>query len=105
MDNITYKIQQQTFKSEKETKQWLKEQGMNTQHFVEIPLHLLQAQKIATNILKNYAIHLRQNEVHSLKNFLAAMRNRKKRARLTATQTFKIMNIGNTVNRKLFKAN
>lgn len=104
MDNTTYNIQRQTIKSEKQTAIWLKENGLNIEHFADIELHLAQAQKIATNILKNHATLLGQNEAHSLNNFLLAMRNRKKREKLTTASAYKVMNIGNAVNRKLFKA-
>ncbi len=104
MDNTTYNIQRQTIKSEKQTKLWLKDNGLNAEHFADIDLHLVQAQKIATNILKHHAEYLGQNEAHSLNNFLLAMRNGKKRAKLTTASAYKVMNIGNAVNRKLFKA-
>jgi hypothetical protein len=104
MDNTTYNIQRQTIKSEKQTAVWLKENGLNTELFADIQLHLVQAQKIATNILKYHAQHLGQNEAHSLNNFLLAMRNRKKREKLTTASAYKVMNIGNAVNHKLFKA-
>lgn len=104
MDNTTYNIQRQTIKSEKQTKLWLKDNGLSADYFADIELHLAQAQKIATNILKYHAQHLGQNEAHSLNNFLLAMRNSKKRAKLTTASAYKVMNIGNAVNRKLFKA-
>ena len=87
-----------------ETAVWLKENGLNTELFADIQLHLVQAQKIATNILKYHAQHLGHNEAYSLNNFLLAMRNRKKREKLTTASAYKVMNIGNAVNRKLFKA-
>lgn len=104
MDNITYNIQKQTLKAEQQTNRWLKDSGLDVQSFADTQLHLVQAQKIATNILKNYGKLLGQNEAHSLNNFLSAMRNKKKRAKLTTTQAYKVMNIGNAVNRKMFKA-
>jgi hypothetical protein len=104
MDNTTYNIQRQTIKSEKQTAVWLKENGLNTELFADIQLHLVQAQKIATNILKYHAHLLEQNQAHSLNNFLRAVRSSKLRNRITATHAYKVMNIGNAVNRKLFKA-
>ncbi len=103
MDNTTYNIQRKTQKAEKQTKKWLQDNGLNNDYFADIELPLAQAQKIATNILKNHAKLLGQNEAHTLNNFLQAIKNRKKRAKITATQAYRIMNIGNAVNRKLFK--
>jgi hypothetical protein len=103
MDDITYNIERKTQKAEKQTKKWLKDNGLNNDYFADIELHLAQAQKIATNILKNHAKLLGQNEAHTLNNFLQAIKNKKKRAKITATQAYRVMNIGNAVNRKLFK--
>jgi hypothetical protein len=103
MNDITYRIQQQTYKAEKQTNDWLKDNGLNVENFFDIELHLVQAQMIANNILKHHAHLLGQNEAHSLNNFLLAMRNRKKRSKLKIASAYKVMNIGNAVNRKLFK--
>lgn len=104
MDNTTYNIQRQTIKSEKQTKQWLKDNGLNNDYFADIKLHLAQAQQIATNLLKYHATLLGQNEAHSLNNFLLAIKNKKKRQKLSAKHAYKVMNIAKAVNRKLFKA-
>ena len=104
MNDITHNIQRKTQKAEKQAKNWLKENGLNNDYFADIELHLAQAQKIATNILKNHAKLLGQNQAHTLNNFLLAMNSKKKRAKITATHAYKVMNIGNAVNRKLFKA-
>ncbi len=104
MDNKTYDIQQKTRKSEKQTKEWLKDNGLSADYFVDVALHLAQAQKVAANILKYHAHLLEQNQAHSLNNFLRAVRSSKLRPRITATHAYKVMNIGNAVNRKLFKA-
>jgi hypothetical protein len=39
-------------------------------NFTDIELHSAQAQKIATNILKNHTKLLGQNEAHTLNNLL-----------------------------------
>jgi hypothetical protein len=104
MDNTTYNIQRQTRKAEKQTKHWLKDNGLSDDYFADVALHLAQAQKIASNILKHHAHLLEQNQAHSLNNFLRAVRSSKLRNRITATHAYKVMNIGNAVNRKLFKA-
>jgi hypothetical protein len=104
MNEITHQIQQKTRKSEKQTKHWLKDNGLNADYFADVSLHLAQAQKIASNILKHHAHLLEQNQAHSLNNFLRAVRSSKLRPRITATHAYKVMNIGNAVNRKLFKA-
>ena len=104
MDNTTYNIQKQGRKDEQQTTRWLKDNGLNAEYFANIDLHLVQAQQIATNILKHHAKLLGQNEAHVLNNFLQAMTNKKKRSKLKVAQAYKVMNIGNAVNRKMFKA-
>ena len=104
MDNTTYSIQKQARKDEQQATRWLKDNGLNAEYFADIELHLVQAQQIATNILKHHAKLLGQNEAHVLNNFLQAITNKKKRAKMKAAQAYKVMNIGNAVNRKMFKA-
>lgn len=104
MDNTTYSIQKQARKDEQQATRWLKDNGLNAEYFADIELHLVQAQQIATNILKHHTKLLGQNEAHVLNNFLQAITNKKKRAKMNAAQAYKVMNIGNAVNRKMFKA-
>ncbi len=103
MDDLTYSIQKQTRKDENQTSTWLKQNGISPEHFAETKIYLLQAQKVATNLLKNHAKLLEQNQAHTLNNYLQAMTNKKKRNKLTEAQAHKVMNIGTQANRKLFK--
>jgi hypothetical protein len=103
MDELTYTIQTRTRKDENQTSAWLKQQGISPEHFAKTKIYLLQAQKVATNLLKNYAKLLEKNQAHTLNNYLRAMTNTKKRNKLTEAQAHKIMNIGTQANRKLFK--
>ena len=79
MDDLTYSIQKQTRKNENQTSTWLKQNGISPEHFAETKIYLLQAQKVATNLLKNHAKLLEQNQAHTLNNYLQAMTNEKKR--------------------------
>lgn len=92
------------YKAEKQTSKWLKDNGLNEKVFADVELHLVQAQMIASNILKFNSKLLGQNEAASLNNFLQAMNNKAKRAKLTVSNAHKVMNIGTAVNRKMFKA-
>ena len=82
---------------------WLKSQGLAAENFTELDLQLLQAQRIAHNCLKQHGGLLGVNEAKVLNNFLQALQNNKQRSRLTPARAFKVMNIANSVNRKLFK--
>jgi len=103
MDDLTYTLNAHTQKDTAKTDAWLKQNGISPEHFAETKIYLLQAQKVATNLLKNHAKLLEQNQAHALNNYLQAMTNKKKRNKLTKAQAYKVMNIGTQANRKLFK--
>lgn len=90
---------------ERNSNYWLKANGISPKMLMAERLDLLQAQKIAHNLLKHHVKLLGQNEAASLNNFLLAMHDGKKRKKLTKGSCYKIMNIGSAVNRKLFTAN
>ena len=91
MDDLTYSIQKQTRKDENQTSAWLKQNGISPEHFAETKIYLLQAQKVATNLLKNHAKLLEQNQAHTLNNYLQAMTNNsRKQHRAIATHILRI---------------
>ena len=97
-------IQHQQNKDDHVFKDWLKQNGFNEKYFAVVAVELLQAQKFATNILKESGRYLDQNQAATLNNFLLAMSRKDKRKKLTKKQAHTVMNIGKEVNRKLFKA-
>ena len=104
LTNKQYDIKVHQAKSDKVFCDWLKENGLKEKCFTLVPIELLQAQCIATNILKNNGRYLAQNEAHTLNNFLFSMSRKDKRNNLTIKHAYTVMNIGKAVNRKLFKA-
>ena len=103
MDDLTYRQQRKEKANDTQTEAWLRNNGITAQQFIELDIGLLQAQKVATNLLQHHAHLLGQNQEHTLNNYLQAMLNGTKRRKLTQTQAFKILNIGTQVNRKLFR--
>jgi hypothetical protein len=91
------------YESTKLTNNWLRENGIDPDMLSDLNVEILQAQMIATNILRHHGRLLEQNEAASLNNFLKASRNAKLRQKLTLTSCYKVMNLGAAVNRKLFK--
>ena len=83
-------------------KQWAADIGSNAKRVFADNIELVQATRIATNLLKHDAKLLEQNQVHTLQTFLQAAQS-KDRNKITQGQCFKIMNIGTKINRKLFK--
>jgi hypothetical protein len=87
------------------TNTWLRDNGISSKQFNDwrIETDLLQAQKIAHNLLKHHGKLLGQNEAATLNNFIHAMTSKQKRSKLTKANCYKVMNIGTAVNRKLFR--
>ncbi len=85
------------------TNYWLKQNGINPELITALDIELLQAQKIAHNLLKHHAKLLGQNQAATLNNFLRAMTFTNQRKKITKRQCYKVMNIGTEVNRKVFK--
>lgn len=83
---------------------WQKQNGFNDKTFVTLPLILVQAQMIATNILKAGSGYLDQNQAATLNKYLRALCNKGQRDKLKEADAYKVMNIGKQVNRKMFKA-
>ena len=88
--------------AERIANEWLKTNGINPDSFFTTPLLLVQAQRIAKNVLIENGKLLSRNEAESLNNYLQAMDNGKSRKKITNYQAYKVMNIGTSVNRKLF---
>ena len=83
-------------------KKWATDIGSNAKRVFADNIDLVQATRIATNILKHEAKLLEQNQVQVLQAFLQAAQG-KDRNKITQGQCLKIMNIGTKINRKLFK--
>ena len=97
-------IERQQHKDDWQRLHWQKKNGLSDKHFASLPLSLVQAQMIATNILKGASRYLDHNDVAMLNNYLLAISHASKRRKLTEADAYKVMNIGKAVNRKLFKA-
>jgi len=85
------------------TNYWLKQNGLKPELLTALDIELLQAQKIAHNLLKHHAQLLGQNQAATLNNFLRAMTFGSQRKKITKRQCYTVMNIGTEVNRKVFK--
>jgi len=103
MDDITYQQQRNQKHNDTQTETWLRDNGISVQQFCDLAIGLLQAQRVASNLLKHHAGQLEQNQTQTLNNYLQAMTDNNKRNKLTQTQALKILNIGTEVNRKLFR--
>ena len=87
------------FYQTEQTNRWLKQNGVNVAHIYAGTTELFQAQKLATQTLKEHGRHLQHNQAATLNNFLQATRNFKKRSKITQGQCFKVMNIAKQAQR------
>jgi hypothetical protein len=94
----------QTNTAEKQTINWLKQNGLNDSYFETTDLLFVQAQQIAHNILKHHQQLLKEAQIKTLKDYLNKIHNKAKRKTLTANTAYKVMTIGKQINRRLFKA-
>ena len=103
MDDLTRTQQQLTKTNDVQTTAWLKDNGITEKQFQDLPVIVLQAQRVAAALLQNHQNKIGKAQLRQLKTYNQAMRNSTKRKKLTTTQARTILNIGTQANRKLFK--
>ncbi len=91
------------FKAEKATDRWLKQNGITAKHFATTDTLLLQAQRTAHNTLKKHSRLLDTDQVSTLKAYLKAMTHQRTQASITTTQAYRVLNIGSTIRRQVFR--
>lgn len=97
-------IQRSQNRNDWQRERWQKQNGVNDETFVTLPLILIQAQVITTNILKEGSQYLDRNQTATLNHYRKAFRNIVHRAKLKEADAYKVLNIGKKVHRKMFKA-
>ena len=83
---------------EHNTNYWLKQNGLNPKTFVEDPLYISQAVMVAKNLLQHHGRLLDHTQAQTLNKFISS-----KSKKVTYGQCIKVMNIGKSINRKVFK--
>jgi hypothetical protein len=85
------------------TESWLKDNGLRSTYFTQIPLLQAQAVSAAHNLLKQRVGLLSAEQTLVLQLFCRANRSARTRARITEAQCFEILKITKQANRSLFK--
>jgi hypothetical protein len=98
-----YQIQQRAERDDKQTDAWLRAQGFSAEIFSETAVELLEAQRIANRCLSHHSQLLSSKDVDVLNRFLYSMSKRHTRKRIRQARIHQVMNIGNRINRQLFK--
>ena len=94
-----------TCPAEKPANEWLAENGLCAELLLKLELVIQQAQIVAHNLLKNHSQLLTDTQTQIIKKYLKASSHYNTRVRIQKRQAYKILNIGKSINRKLFKQN
>ena len=92
------------YKADKQTAEWLKENGMDEKSFTVIDLPFLQAQQVAFALMKYHAALLNEEQTDLLTNYLEDIKHKAERKAVTKTRVYKVLNLGKKINRQVFKA-
>jgi hypothetical protein len=90
--------------AEKQTANWLKQNGMNEGSFMAMDALFVQAQQIAHNLIKHNLALLNETQIALLNSYLTKSNNKATRRTLTSNNAYAVMKIGKQINRQLFKA-
>ncbi len=85
------------------TEEWLKENGLKVKTFHSLPLEQVQAASTAHHLLEDFSHLLTETQEEVLKQFSKAFNNKRLRKSITKAQSYRILNIGKKINRKLFR--
>ena len=99
--NTTYK----NTRDERKTNAWFESNGISTAALYVGTAEVYQAQKLATNTLRNINGVLGPNQAHTLHNFLRSTSSPQKREKITQAQCYKVMNIAKQAQRMYSKLN
>jgi hypothetical protein len=91
------------YKSDQQTAAWLKQNGMDEKSFTVIELPFLQAQQVAYALMQYHTALLDENQIEFVGNYLKDIQSKTKRKKLTSGIVYKVLNLGKTINRQLFK--
>ncbi len=94
-----------TCPANKPANEWLADNGLCAKQLLNTELAIQQAQRIAHNLIKHHPQLLTTQQITQLNQYIKAASYYNSRMRIRPQTTYKIMNIGSSINRKLFKQN
>ncbi len=101
----TCMINKYTCAEDKPANEWLAENGLCAKQLLNTELAVQQAQRIAYNLITHHHQLLTTQQITQLNQYIKAASYYNSRIRIQRQTTHKIMNIGSSINRKLFKQN
>ena len=88
---------------EKATSTWLKECGFSEKALLAVDTDILKAQKTAKHLIQHHSELLNSFQLYYLNYFTKLFKDKTKRKAITQNSCHQVMNIGTSINRKLFK--
>ena len=104
MNDAQFQIFVKEVKSEMKSDAWMRENGIVPERLQHLAIEVLQAQKIAKNLLTKHGSLMTKEQVELVQNFYKSSRSSLKRRKPTKKACLQVMNIGAAVNRKKFKS-
>ena len=101
----TFMMNKYTCPANKPANEWLAENGLCAKQLLNTELAVQQAQRIAYNLITHHHQLLNSQQITQLNQYIKAASYYNSRIRIQRQTTHKIMNIGSSINRKLFKQN
>ena len=98
----TCMINKYTCAEEKPANEWLAENGLCAKQLLKTELAVQQAQRIAHNLITHHHQLLTPQQIAQLNQYIKAASYYNSRMRIQQHTTYKVMNIGSRINRKLF---
>lgn len=94
-----------TCPKDKPANEWLAENGLCAKQLLNTELAIQQAQRISYNLITHHHQLLTTQQISQLNQYIKAASYYNSRMRIQPQTTYKVMNIGSCINRKLFKKN
>ena len=85
------------------TDNFLREQGLNPNTFAVIDIKIVQAKRVASELLKSYSKHLTKEQIQTINKFNRKVANKKKCSQLKPAMAYPILNLAVKIKRQAHK--
>lgn len=85
------------------TDNFLREQGLNPNTFAVMDIKIVQAKRVASELLKSYLKHLTKEQIRVLNKFNRKVANKKKCGQLKPAMAYPILNLAAKIKRQAHK--
>ena len=86
------------------TDNFLREQGLNPNTFAVMDIKIVQAKRVASELLKSYSKHLSKEQIQAINKFNRKVANKKKCGQLKPAMAYPILNLAAKIKRQVHKS-